>query len=42
MNERWLLARITAPVRGTFSGPRTQGRNAVSRIGPTTRFFISQ
>ena len=42
MNERWLLARMTPPVRGMFSTPVTHGRNTVLRIGPAIRFFMNQ
>ena len=42
MNDRWLLARMAPPVRGTFSSPRIQGRKTVSTIGPAIRFFMIQ
>src|SRR3954447_21491494 len=33
---RWLLARITGPVRGTFSSPVTLGRHTILARGGTT------
>src|SRR5689334_6549101 len=31
--DRWLAARMTGPVRGTFSAPRTSGRKAIRESG---------
>jgi hypothetical protein len=38
-NERWLLARIAAPVVGTFSTPRVQGLNIKRSKGPRMNVF---
>jgi hypothetical protein len=34
---RWLLARMTPPVEGTFSTPTTVGRHTALATGGTTR-----
>ena len=34
-NDRWLLARMAGPSRGTFSVPSAHGRNRSVRIGPS-------
>ena len=34
-NDRWLLARIAGPVRGTFSVPSAHGRKISRRNGPS-------
>ena len=41
-NERWLLAKITAPDAGTFSSPRVHGRNTEFANGPTMKVFKNQ
>src|SRR3954465_8330677 len=41
-NDRWLLAKITAPDDGTFSSPRVQGRNTEFANGPTMKVFKNQ
>ena len=33
-NDRWLLARMAGPSRGTFSVPSAHGRNTIARNGP--------
>ena len=33
MNDRWLLAKITGPVRGTLSRPSTRGRYTARASG---------
>ena len=33
---------MTAPFSGTFSRPRTHGRNTENANGPMTRFFRNQ
>ena len=38
MKDRWLLARITGPVRGTFSRPSMTGRQITREIGESTRW----
>jgi hypothetical protein len=40
--ERWLLAKIAAPVSGMFSDPSTHGRNSRRRIGPRMTVFSTQ
>jgi hypothetical protein len=37
-NDRWFEARIAPPVVGTFSPPRTHGRNTERSTGPSTDF----
>ena len=41
-NERWLLAKMAAPVSGMFSSPSTHGRKSSRRIGPRTTVFSTQ
>jgi hypothetical protein len=36
-NDRWLLARMAGPSRGTFSVPSVHGRNS-ARNGPSMAF----
>lgn len=36
MKDRWLLARITAPCRGTFRRPTIRGRHSSRASGVTT------
>jgi hypothetical protein len=38
-NDRWLLAKIAAPLDGTFSTPRTQGLKIKRSKGPSTNVF---
>jgi hypothetical protein len=42
MTERWLLARIAAPVFGTFFAPTIHGRKIALSTGPTTRYLRIQ
>jgi hypothetical protein len=37
MKERWLLARMTGPVSGTFSRPVTWGRKSTKTSGRSTK-----
>ena len=41
-NDRWLLAKIAAPVSGMCSEPSTQGRKSRRRIGPRMTVFSTQ
>ena len=40
--ERWLLARMTAPSRGTFSVPSAHGLKISLSTGPSARNFRNQ
>ncbi len=40
--DRWLLARIAGPSRGTFSAPYTRGRKTTRSHGPRAIHFRNQ
>ena len=40
--ERWLLARMAAPVAGTFSAPSARGRKTRRTAGPMATNFKNQ
>ena len=40
-NDRWLLARMTGPRRGTFRRPRDHGRNTSLSATPSV-YFVTQ
>ena len=39
-NERWLLATMTGPRRGTFLAPRDRGRKMIFSRSPSVYFVI--
>ncbi len=41
-NDRWLLAKMAGPSRGTFSRPSTQGRKTVLSNGPRAKTLRNQ
>jgi hypothetical protein len=41
-NDRWLQARMTGPVAGTWCRPCTSGRNSSLSSGPRTTYLSSQ
>ena len=40
-NDRWLLARMTGPRRGTFFTPHARGRKRIFSVIPSV-YFVSQ
>ena len=40
-NDRWLLARMTGPRRGTFLTPHARGRKTIFSVSPSV-YFVTQ